>query len=270
MSAENNQPDWDNIAEKFDMWLPHLAPVGDALVEKLGASPGDYIIDLASGTGEPALSLARRFNGTISVVGVDAAGGMVRAASSKVKTENIPEIEFREMAAEKLEFDDAVFDRALCRFGVMLFEDPLKGLKEMRRVLKPGGRFSLAVWNTPETMLTLCWACKVFKGRIPEDQYPPMAKVTSLSGPGVLNDLLNKAGFSDFSVEKHTFNYSFNSFDDYWDTVEASDILKQQYDALATEERDSIRDEAGQLAKDFVQEGRLIIPHEYLLASGNK
>lgn len=270
MSAENNQPDWDNIAEKFDMWLPHIAPVGDMLLEKLGTGPGDHIIDLASGTGEPALSLARRFGGTVSIIGVDSAGGMVRAATNKVKKEHIPGIEFREMAAEKLEFDDAFFDRALCRFGVMLFEDPQKGLNEMWRVLKPGGRFAVAVWSTPETMPTLCWAYKAFKDRIPEDQYPPIAKVTSLSGPDVFDNLLSKAGFSDFSVEQHTFNYSFNSFDEYWDTVEASDILKQQYDALELNKRETIRDEAGQFAKDFVREGRLVIPHNYLLASGYK
>ncbi len=58
--AAQNQPDWDNLAEKFDLWLPHIAPVGEALLASLVVNPGDKILDVASGTGEPALTLARR------------------------------------------------------------------------------------------------------------------------------------------------------------------------------------------------------------------
>ncbi|MDH5649538.1 MAG: class I SAM-dependent methyltransferase [Gammaproteobacteria bacterium] len=270
MSAENNQPDWDAIAEKFDLWLPHIAPVGASLIQALRAQAGDHIIDLASGTGEPALTLARQFNGAVTIVGVDAAEGMVRAAHNKVIQEKLSGIEFKKMPAETLTFGDNTFDKALCRFGVMLFEDPLKGLQEMRRVLKPGGRFALAVWSTPETMPTLCWSYKVFKDKVPEEQHPPIAKVTSMGGPDVLDDHLYRAGFTNFQVTKHIFNYDFKSFGDYWDTVEASDILKQQYDALDTKERESIRDEVGRFAKDFINNGRLIIPHEYLMATGTK
>ena len=54
MNTADNQPDWHRIAEKFDVWLPHLAPVGEAVLEALQARPGERILDLASGTGEPA------------------------------------------------------------------------------------------------------------------------------------------------------------------------------------------------------------------------
>ena len=76
MSAQDNQPDWDKIAEKFDIWLPQIAPVGESLLEALDAQPGDHIIDLGSGTGEPALTLARRTNGHIQIKGIDAADGI--------------------------------------------------------------------------------------------------------------------------------------------------------------------------------------------------
>jgi ubiquinone/menaquinone biosynthesis C-methylase UbiE len=270
MSAKNNQPDWDKIAEKFDLWLPHIAPVGEALLDALDAKPGDKIIDLASGTGEPALTLARRMKGHTHILGVDAADGMVRVAQAKVTKERLPGISFQTMPAEKLTFEDNHFDKALCRFGVMLFADPLQGLKEMRRVLKPDGRFALAVWSTPETMPTLHWSQQVFSERLPEDLHPPLAKVTSLGAPGMLEDLLNTAGFSSFSVVRKIFDYQFKSFDDYWDTVEASDMLKQQYDALPQNERNNIRDEVGRFARDFVHDGRLSIPHEYLVAAGTK
>ena len=270
MSAEDNQPDWDKIAEKFDIWLPQLATVGDALLDELDAQNGDHIIDLGSGTGEPALTLARKMTGQIRITGVDAAAGMVKVAQKKVINEKLPGIEFQTMPAEQLAFADNSFDRALCRFGVMLFEDPLQGLKEIRRVLKPGGRYALAVWSTPETMRTLLWSYDVFKDRIESQYHPPLAKVTSLGAPGIMEDLLKEAGFNTFTIKPVTFHYEFESFDKYWDAVESSDILKMQYDALPEDQRIEIRDEVGRFARDFIKEGNLVIPHDYLLVSGNK
>ena len=132
-NSQSNQPDWDKIAEKFDLWLPQIKPVGDTLLAALEAKKGDHIIDLASGTGEPALTLAQQLN-DVDIIGVDAAEGMVQVARSKVQKLGLSNIQFQCMPAESLTFADNTFDKALCRFGVMLFEDPLQGLREIRRV----------------------------------------------------------------------------------------------------------------------------------------
>ena len=269
MSAQDNQPNWDKIAEKFDIWLPQLAPVGEAMLQALGAQNGDYILDVASGTGEPALTLARR-TPNATILGIDSAAGMANVAQNKVIKEGLNNISFQTMPAENMAFVDETFDRLLCRFGVMLFDNAMQGLKEMHRVLKNSGRFSLAVWSTPETMLSLYWTYEVFKNRIPEDYYPPLAKVTSLGAPGAMEDFLVEAGFNDFNIEKKTIHYEFESFETYWDLMEASDILKMQYDALPDDQRHEVRDEVGRFARDFIKDGRLSIPHEYLLVSGNK
>lgn len=269
MSAEQNQPDWGRIAGKFDLWLPQIEPVGEALLEVLDARPGHAVLDLASGTGEPALTLARRLP-DIRIEGIDAAEGMVEAARAKVTQEGLGNIRFQTMAAEALAFPDEHFDRVLCRFGVMLFDDPARGLAEMRRVLKGDGRFAIAVWSTPETMPTLCWSWQAFKGRVPEDFHPPLPKVTSLGAPGVLESLLQEAGFADFRVEKKTLHYRFESFEDYWDTVEASEILRRQYEALPEDQHGLIREEIREMAEEHLCEEGLVIPHEYLLAWGGR
>ena len=62
------QIDWHSLAEKFDLWLPHIETVGDALLQKLGAQEGETILDVASGTGEPALTLARQTQGAVTIV----------------------------------------------------------------------------------------------------------------------------------------------------------------------------------------------------------
>lgn len=268
MAAKDNQPDWNLIAEKFDIWVPHIAPVGEALLELLQAKPGNEVLDVACGTGEPALTLARRMGHHVKISCTDAAEAMVNAARNKAKREGFHDIDFRCMPAEKLDFPDYAFDRVLCRFGVMLFADPLQGLKEMRRVLKKDGRFALAVWSTPQSMTTMHWAYQVFENRVPDEHHPPLAKVTSLGGEGVLDEHLRQAGYRDFKIEERSFDYSFGSFQEYWDTIEASDIMKQQFDALPQDQRANVRDEVALLARDFHTPNGLVIPHRYLVAWG--
>lgn len=265
-----NQPDWDKIAEKFDLWLPHIAPVGEILLQKLDAQPGNRILDVASGTGEPALTLAQRMGKHVSIIGTDAAPGMVRVAQSKAQRLRLGHLQFETLKAEKMHFVDESFDRVLCRFGVMLFEDPQQGLNEIHRVLKPGGRYALSVWSTPETMPTMYWSYEVFKSKVPEHVHPPLPKVTSLGVPGLLDDMLRSAGFRDFAVERHTLHYQFASFNEFWSLVEATDILKAQYDALPQDARAGIRDEIAVYANAYQSEHGLKVPHEYLVAYGTR
>ena len=150
--TQNNQPDWNAMAEKFDLWVPFIKPVGDKMLAAIKINEGDYVLDVASGTGEPALSLAQEMQNKIRLIGTDAMEGMVKVAQTKAQKQGFDHVEFKTMPAEHLEFENNTFDNIICRFGVMLFQDPQQGLKEMYRVLKPGGHFVLAVWNTPETM----------------------------------------------------------------------------------------------------------------------
>jgi len=270
MSSKENQPDWDKIAQKFDMWLPHIKPVGDLLLKSLNAREGDNILDVASGTGEPALTLARKMSGKVNITGIDAADGMIKVAQGKVEKESLSNISFATMPAEKMTYEDNQFDKILCRFGLMLFADPVAGSKEMCRVLKPGGSFALAVWSGAETMPTMHWTYEVLKDKLPEEIHPPLKKITSMGEPGVIEALLTDAGFTDIKVEHQTFHYEFKSFNDYWDLIEASDIMKLQFDALDEKERLTVRDEVAVFAQAYTGKEGFRVPHDYLLVTGRK
>lgn len=270
MTTQTHQPDWNRIAEKFDMWVPHLAPVGETLIAALDVKPGHHVLDVACGTGEPALTLARRLGQHIELTAIDAAQGMVTAAARKAAREGLHQVKFACMPAEHITLPDASFDRVLCRFGVMLFENPVQGLKEMLRTLKPGGRFAYAVWHTAETMPTMNWSYRAFEKRVTEENRPPLHKVTSLGGNGTFAAALREAGYREFDVREHTFHYSFASFDEFWNVVEASEIMKQQFDALPPAQRREVRDEIALFARDFHTPGGLAIPHSYLVATGVK
>jgi len=264
MNRDDNQPDWGTLAEKFDLWAPHIAPVGDALLAALDAQPGEQILDLASGTGEPALTLAKR-QPLVRITGSDAADGMVQVAERKARQQQLNNLAFQTMAAEALSFPDDHFDRISCRFGVMLFSDPEAGLQQMQRVLKPGGRCALAVWDTLEGMTGIYWTQQVFKDRIPESEMPAVEKIVSMSN-GMLEALLDKAGFSAIESQVNRFEYRFSDFDAYWQNCVDSAIMKQQLDALKEGQLDDARDAFAALAKPYQTNDGLVIPHEYRLA----
>ncbi len=101
------------------------------------------VLDLACGTGVLARAAAARIGEPERVVGVDPNRGMLAVAA-----ECAPDIDWREGRAERIGFDDASFDAVVCQFGLMFFEDREAGLREMLRVLRPGGRLAVAVWDS--------------------------------------------------------------------------------------------------------------------------
>lgn len=267
MSA--NQPDWNAIAEKFDLWLPYIAPVTEQLIRRLDPGHGERILDVACGTGEPALTLARRVGGA-TIIGVDAAPGMVAVATAKAAREGLDHVRFDTMPGERLDFADGRFDAVICRFGVMLFADPVAGLGEMWRVLRPGGRFALAVWGEYAENSSFHMTAQVVEPLLPEGQRMPFDKITSLGIPGTLEAALEAAGFTRFEVTRHGLDYVFPDFDTWWNLLEASAILAEQLRHIGPDRRARVRDEIAALAAAYHRDGQLVLPHVYLVASGQK
>jgi len=105
------------------------------------------VLDVACGTGVLARAAAVRSGGARGVVGIDPNEGMLAVAA-----ECAPDIDWRAGRAERIDFDDASFDVVVCQFGLMFFEDREVGLREMLRVLRPGGRLAVAVWDSLERL----------------------------------------------------------------------------------------------------------------------
>ncbi|HSG89913.1 MAG TPA: methyltransferase domain-containing protein [Pseudomonadales bacterium] len=117
-------------------------PWAEALIAEAEPGPGERILDLACGTGILARTIAARTGDPTRITGVDADPGMLAVAA-----ERAPEVRWLCAGAETLPFADASFERVFCQFGLMFFTDRQAGLREMRRVLRPGGRLHVAVWD---------------------------------------------------------------------------------------------------------------------------
>src|SRR5258707_6266449 len=105
------------------------------------------VLDLASGTGEPAISLASRVGSSGHVTALDLSAELLAIASERARTRELPNFPTRQADAHELPFPNDLFDLATCRFGVMFFSDCDRALRELHRVLKPGGRACFLAWG---------------------------------------------------------------------------------------------------------------------------
>ena len=136
-----------------EKWKAKSAAMGkavtEALVEYSRPLPDMHVLDLASGTGEPGISLACRVPRG-SVTAVDQSSELLEIAAGRARDRNLLNFAIQQADAHHLPFADQSFDLATCRFGVMFFSDVERALRELRRVLKPGARACFAAWGPIE------------------------------------------------------------------------------------------------------------------------
>lgn len=128
-------------------WHAALAGVQAELLFAAGPAPGERVLDVACGTGIVSVAAAQAVGPSGQVLGIDLSQRMVDAAQRHARDLDLPHATFARMDAESLALPDAGFDLALCALGLMYLPDPAAALREMCRVLRPGGRVALAVWG---------------------------------------------------------------------------------------------------------------------------
>lgn len=263
----SNMIDWNEMAKTFDRWLPYIQPVAEELLSLTDLSEGQEILDVAAGTGEPSLTIARRFKNKIKITGVDGAEAMVTAANKKAQLERLKSVTFLRMKAEALAFSAERFDRVISRFGVMLFDDPLRGVREMRRVLKPGGKMAIAVWGEFQDIRSIYFIWESIMKRLPQAERLPPPKMADLGAPGKLERLLNESGFKKSEIRPFKLSYRFDNFDSYWTINTESGTLKEPLDKMSAGERDQIKKEILQKLLPYSMAGKIEIENTVILAA---
>ena len=190
-----------------EKWKAKSAVLGNAVTEALieysRPSPGMRVLDLASGTGEPGISLTQRVPQG-SVMAVDQSSELLEIAAKRARDKNLLNFTTQQADAHQLPFADQSFDLATCRFGVMFFSDAERALAELRRVLKPGARACFAAWGPieqPYWQTTLKIVRRHVGGAILE---PGGSDPFRFSAAGSLSAALAASGFHE--VEESTRN----------------------------------------------------------------
>ena len=139
---------WDLAASSYEMlWEAQLKCVQTELMRLAALLPGESVLDVASGTGSISMSAAQAILPDGKVTGVDLSGNMVDISRQRAVNQNVKNTRFIRMDAENLDFNNATFDVVMCALGLMYFPDPERAIREICRVLRPGGRMVVAVWG---------------------------------------------------------------------------------------------------------------------------
>ncbi|HLY37638.1 MAG TPA: class I SAM-dependent methyltransferase [Candidatus Binatia bacterium] len=191
-------PSWER---EGDLVAASTRAVTAALVEMARLAPGMRVLDVAGGTGDPTTAVAAAVGERGRVVCTDLTPAMLAGARRRIAP---APVRFVAAGAEALPFPAATFDAVVCRFGVMLFADPARGVREMLRVARPGGTVAAAVWGSPERnpYLAIPIATIARMASVPP-QDPDAPGVFRLAAPGALDALF--AGARDPRVERRAF-----------------------------------------------------------------
>lgn len=215
---------WDAVSGGWDKWdsfhESQTVPITEWLCRAAAIEPGSRVLDLASGSGQPALTAAALARPGV-VVATDIAPEMVEVVRRFAAAAGADNLEARVMDMERLEFPDDSFDAVTCRWGYMFCPDVVGALAESRRVLRPGGRLALAVWDVPAKN---AWLTRIVDAI--NDVAPPATPADPKAlGPFRLCDrdeleaFMRAAGFASPEIESVPFSFDCSSGEEWWEFV---------------------------------------------------
>jgi ubiquinone/menaquinone biosynthesis C-methylase UbiE len=214
---------WDNAAAGWQTWWETIErraqKVSNKLVELAEVQPGDKVLDIATGIGEPAVTAARRVKPNGKVLAIDISSQMLLIAKTRAKSLGLDDIiEFRESDGEKIDLPDstAKFNAIFSRWGLMFFPNLSATLVKIREMLVTNGRLSAAVWSAPSKVPWLDLAFASVRKQINAPAPPP-----ATPGPFALADIdglkqsFSKAGFKDIKINTFQITFEFDSPESY-------------------------------------------------------
>ncbi len=197
-------------------------PLTELIVREADVHANMRVLDVASGTGEPAISIAALLNGTGEVVATDISPGPLKIAEGRAQQRSLRNIRFEIADVHALPFEDGSFDEATSRLGLMFFADLRKALKELHRVLKPGGRLTAVVWGTMQQPYFETTVGSVLK-LLPELELPDSGRAMCKFGEvGALTRAFKDAGFSGAHDEVRDVEWTWpGTPEDAWEYFQA-------------------------------------------------
>ena len=192
---EYTRATWNESAEAYVALMRSLEPFRGNLLSVLAVREGERVLDLGTGPGEPALTIARMVGPKGRVTGVDLSENMISIAQRVAAARSVQNAEFRVMDSSALGFEGAAFDAVISSFGFQIFTDPEKAAREARRVLSPGGRIAVAVWSTGDKVPYLDAIVGPMLKHAEPDETGYIPTPYEMGGAGEMISFLEAAGF---------------------------------------------------------------------------
>ena len=263
-------PFWEKHREII---VQMFSPVTQALVEDGLIGSGNTVLDIATGPGEPALTIATHVGPEGAVFGIDPAPEMVDAARRATDHLGLRNAQFEVATVDHLPFPADTFDAVVSRFGVMFFPSPVDGVREMLRVLKPGQKLALAVWHFAENNPFHYSVARVVARFV--DSPPPVPDAPDafrFASPGKLRGVLAEVGAVSLSerVLRFTIQASI-SLEEFWTLRrEMSESLREKLARLSGEELAEVKRQALDALQEYSTERGMSFRAEVLIVTGTK
>ena len=258
---------WDKASAYYEAyWQKQLYPAQQRLLELANIKGGEKIIDIACGTGLVSFPAAELAGEKGFVMANDISDKMVATGAAIAKERNLSNISFLRMDAEELQVEDNSFDIALCALGLMYFPDPLKALKEMYRVLTPGGHGVVAVWGRRKN----CGWAEVFEivdRRVASEVCPLFF---SLGNEGALQQYMNAGGFKNLSIERINTILDYSSAEEACGAAFLGGPVALAYSKFSDEVKKEVFNEYIESIKTFKKADGYHVPGEFVVAIGFK
>ncbi len=223
---EQTREAWDKLAAGFDEFTTPLAiTIGEDALRRVGLRPGMRFLDVAAGSGALSIPAARL---GAQVLATDVAPTMIELLNARAREEGLSNVEARVMDGQALELEDDTFDVSGSQNGVSLFPDLKRGLRELVRVTKPGGRALIVAFGPPQKAEFLTFFIGAIKAAVPGFTGPPMDPPPlpfQVADPEKLRQEMADAGLTDVRVETITWHMEFQSARHFWDMVTNSNPI---------------------------------------------
>lgn len=276
---EQQKKEWGEAAEGWrknhDRLKEVSAPVTRLMLELAGVGPGNRVLDIACGSGIPAIPAAQMVGPAGFVLATDQAPEMVEIARDNARKEGITNIDFRLVDGEELQVEPDSFDAVTCRWGIMFMPEPVLCLRQAWEALKPNGRIAVAVWgpaqNNPFIALPMMIARKYYTGPPLPDPSAP-GSVFSFADKNRLQFVFEQAGFRDIHIDEMELPMSvFESGQEFWDYCrEFIAPLRRILDQMPADAVEKIGQEVVQAAPQGSPDGKVSLSGNPILASATK
>jgi ubiquinone/menaquinone biosynthesis C-methylase UbiE len=258
---------WDRAADTYEQsWAAQLRPAQQRLLALAALQAGERVLDVACGTGLLTWPAAERVGPTGYVLATDLSDRMVEHTGREAARRGLIHVECRRMGAEILELPDAAFDAVLCGLGLMYVPDVAAALREMHRVLVPGGRAAAAVWGA---RARCGWAdiFPIVEARVESDVCPMFFQLGT--GDSLAHGL-TAAGFAHTRVERFSTTLEYASGDEAADAAFVGGPVAMAYSRFDEPTRLAARADYIASIAPFRHGNGYRVPGEFVIACGTK
>jgi ubiquinone/menaquinone biosynthesis C-methylase UbiE len=255
---------WDRAVVAYEAgWRDQLEPAHSLMLDMAALRPGERVLDVACGTGLVSFRAAQAVGAKGAVVGTDISGEMVDTARRGAVLRDLANVRFERGDAEALPLPDAGFDAAVCALGLMYVPDPVRALCEMRRLLRPGGRATAAVWGARRN----CGWAEIFPitdARVASDVCPMFFR---LGTKDMLARALEAAGFAEVRSERLATTLCYASAEDALAAVFRGGPVALAYNRFDAATRRAVHAEYLASIAPYRSGGGYEVPGEFVVAA---